>query len=384
MNVPPMASVFPQEIFDQIIDDSWRDAETLRQCALTCHAWLPRSRLNLFSTAVLRRSDQLHKFSRALSSSTEAAALVQELILAPPYKVKPAFINSALIALASKLPRVRKLCLVRPPFAWPDKRGSLSIPLRLVEFITRFSTLTHVVLVDLSFASFLDLVHIVTALPNLTALDCRALDWGDQAMVPHDSPMRQAGSLSLGSLAVTGSWNALHGISMLFRAVNVESLKSLTVDSNAGSSDDFETFLDVLQSYTALETFTIANLYFPWSDNLSAMHETIKCVLGSLSSSSLRRICLDFTQAMGRSRHEIVETATIMSAVAEDSLSASKFAGVEILVRVADKAESESWWVAEMEAAFWGLYTRGVLRVQVCDTWGHHPTEEVRYEDGAV
>jgi hypothetical protein len=45
-----MGPVFPQEIFDCIIDFGHSDTDFLRTCSLVCQAWVPSSRFHLFET----------------------------------------------------------------------------------------------------------------------------------------------------------------------------------------------------------------------------------------------------------------------------------------------------------------------------------------------
>ena len=48
-----MSAVFPQELFDTIIDRHFHDRHTLATCSLVCKAWLPASRYHLFHTIKL-------------------------------------------------------------------------------------------------------------------------------------------------------------------------------------------------------------------------------------------------------------------------------------------------------------------------------------------
>ena len=61
--------LFPQEIFDQIIDQLRENPTALRHCTLTCHAWLHRSSLHLFHL-VRVHNEQIPAFRRALQRSS--------------------------------------------------------------------------------------------------------------------------------------------------------------------------------------------------------------------------------------------------------------------------------------------------------------------------
>ncbi|KAH9927899.1 hypothetical protein B0H21DRAFT_124436 [Amylocystis lapponica] len=52
--VGPPPPQLPPEITDRIMDCLRGDAQTLCSCALTCHAWLPRSQYNIYRMVELR------------------------------------------------------------------------------------------------------------------------------------------------------------------------------------------------------------------------------------------------------------------------------------------------------------------------------------------
>ena len=51
-----MPRIVPNELVDQILNNLQDDQETLKQCCLVAHAWLPRSRFHLFSQTSLFRA----------------------------------------------------------------------------------------------------------------------------------------------------------------------------------------------------------------------------------------------------------------------------------------------------------------------------------------
>ncbi|KAI0634802.1 hypothetical protein C8Q77DRAFT_655349 [Trametes polyzona] len=204
ISMAPIA--FPPEIYDRFIDGQSGDAVALRQCALTSRAWLPRSRCHLYSTVLLRTYAQLFKLSRTLTSNAELPCLVRELILSLPWAGQATIVHSAFTMLSKKLSRLEKLCVVQarsPESSQYINRARLSIPLRTITSIVELAdTLTEIRLLDVALASFADLARLIAALPNVTVLLCKVLEWGDAEGVPQDSPIHEAASLRLDRLAV--------------------------------------------------------------------------------------------------------------------------------------------------------------------------------------
>ncbi|KAI0330025.1 hypothetical protein GY45DRAFT_1303713 [Cubamyces sp. BRFM 1775] len=378
-------STFPQEIYDIIIDKSRRSSSTLLQCALTCRAWFPRSRYNLYHTTILRQGEQLYGFSRTLASSPQIADLVQELVLAPPHYDQPTIVRSAAAVLAYKLPYVRKISIVQPAFTYPDVRGHIEISLRTACYLALFPRLTHLSLIDVALSSYLDFVRVITALPCLTSLECRSILWERQGSIAPNSPMNDSGWLGLERLSITGPWNDMLGLQSLFKVLDPRTLKHLAVDSCAAISDFFDDIDELLPSYTMLETLTFYILH-PHQRNLNAMCSTIQAFLATVSSHRLQCVCLDFTQAFNRARCDLVDAAEAAAPelVAGLSRPGDIFTNVRVEVHVADQAESASWWRAEFETALSELQEQGMLDVVVWEPWGHHPIAELRYEDGSV
>ncbi|KAG5638216.1 hypothetical protein H0H81_001217 [Sphagnurus paluster] len=75
----------PQELVDHIIDHLYDDTLTLNSCSLVCHAWLPTSRLHLFSkislkvTPAVAPSELCKRLHRLLTSSPYIIPYIREL-----------------------------------------------------------------------------------------------------------------------------------------------------------------------------------------------------------------------------------------------------------------------------------------------------------------
>ncbi len=87
----------------------------LGACALTCQDWLPRSRLNLYSSVRLRNARQLYAFLNTIAAHPFLADFVQELVVGrstmTPDNPSERYLPFAHAALVSALRGVRRLHL---------------------------------------------------------------------------------------------------------------------------------------------------------------------------------------------------------------------------------------------------------------------------------
>ncbi|KAI0824551.1 hypothetical protein BC628DRAFT_420059 [Trametes gibbosa] len=232
-----MSLMFPLELHEQIIDALRGDNATLLHCALTCRAWLPRSRYNLYFEVAPQHHAQLTRLTQTLRSSPDFVNLVQELTIPIPI-IRPAtWIDSTCAILAHDLPQVKKVTISHTLFPnaqyYPHTRRIATISRRAAICIAQFTTVTHVILFELELSSFVDLARVVIALrSSLSNLECHGLWWSQVGTIVAGSPMRKTGWLNLESLLVVGTWRGIAGVTMLFGAVNPNSLRRLTLDVN--------------------------------------------------------------------------------------------------------------------------------------------------------
>ena len=179
-----MTSVFPTEIYERIIDfvGEWRRPyRTLRSCSLTCWAWVPRSRLNLFRCISFAStgSEGIHRFARLLDEAAHLQLLIQEVKISMgdhPVGAGPQT-REALeilpILLYGKLPTLRTLRLSA------INRHALPLSLHPSFFpsLAQFRTVTTLVLYHVTFARSADFVRTVASLPRLRTLECGYVEW---------------------------------------------------------------------------------------------------------------------------------------------------------------------------------------------------------------
>ncbi|KAI0754587.1 hypothetical protein C8Q80DRAFT_376110 [Daedaleopsis nitida] len=185
-----MTSVFPIELYEQIIDAvascyprmarPHRD-KTLQSCALTCTAWLPRSRMNLYRSVSFAAAGSagLHRFARLLDSATHLQPLVSEVKLTMgdhPLGAGPETreaIEILPIILCGRLPNIRSLRVS----AMNRNGAPLALHRAFFPCITQFATVTKLVLYNVTFARFSDFAQMILSLGNLQTLDCGQVDW---------------------------------------------------------------------------------------------------------------------------------------------------------------------------------------------------------------
>ena len=79
----PTRISIPLELQEQVIDSLTNDKSALQQCALTCRAWVPRARLQLFRNITLRTRHDAARIAYALAEAGTSN-------IAPRKAVRPA------------------------------------------------------------------------------------------------------------------------------------------------------------------------------------------------------------------------------------------------------------------------------------------------------
>lgn len=104
----------PPELTDRVIDFLQYDLRALATCALTCRAWLPRSRHHMFRQVRLHyRSGQ--SFEALLAKRPELGMQVRELLTTVTRSEhRPTWVDEALPNIVLKLPNVTKVVLKGP------------------------------------------------------------------------------------------------------------------------------------------------------------------------------------------------------------------------------------------------------------------------------
>ncbi|KAI1785428.1 hypothetical protein LXA43DRAFT_847041, partial [Ganoderma leucocontextum] len=100
---------FPVEVQEHVIDRSAVDVLTLRNCALTCRVWLPRSRLHLFSTIRISTQEDIYSFCDLLDAEPDRRMMVRSITMVANVceKRSSCLLETFPVQLLSRLPNLR-------------------------------------------------------------------------------------------------------------------------------------------------------------------------------------------------------------------------------------------------------------------------------------
>ncbi|KAF9813680.1 hypothetical protein IEO21_05451 [Rhodonia placenta] len=167
---PATSPGLPIELFELIIDFCRYDRPTLRACALTCRAWLPRSRYNMFHDVVLHSMKQLGYFSGLVAAEPRFGALVKSLHVAPYRGHGEAYATFPFV-LGDKLSRLEHLSIDLRRDFYPCVHDNF------LASLSCFSTVTSLALRRVQFPSFHDFALLLAAFPKLAHLHCWQVGW---------------------------------------------------------------------------------------------------------------------------------------------------------------------------------------------------------------
>lgn len=169
-HVQTMSAILPPELDDRIIDFLWDDPPSLCNCALTCRAWLPASRYNLYHTIHLSTRRVFWDLVRTAIIATAPPpcfAFVQELYIEMKKNdrcsmaERKVWVNLVPYHFGKYMSNVRLLHFER--LVHPFPRGFYSA-------LSRFSAVTELHLECCSLGPFREFQLLVCALPRLSTL----------------------------------------------------------------------------------------------------------------------------------------------------------------------------------------------------------------------
>lgn len=157
-------SHLPIEVCELIINEClnfiWTDCnKTLRACALTCSAWLPRSQFNLYREVHLWYSESVAQITDTFIARPELAGYVRAFDIS-------LFGSYAPLAQVLSLPMLRKCQRLELNIDWtcfPPKY----VQNCLVPSLTNFTSVVELKFRNRSAASARDFFHVIWAMPQL-------------------------------------------------------------------------------------------------------------------------------------------------------------------------------------------------------------------------
>ncbi|KAI0693689.1 hypothetical protein C8T65DRAFT_585555 [Cerioporus squamosus] len=163
----------PVEICQHIIDALWDDIGTLRQCALACRAWLPRSRLHIFHSITLRERPNVYAFASVMQRERSIEQLVQRIRI--DLEKHTFLLDSFFAVLGHRLPRLRELSLTGNMFPGLFHRH---ITRRTCLHASFMASITSLSLYKVTFLTFGDLARLLDTLTHcLTHLTLDSTSW---------------------------------------------------------------------------------------------------------------------------------------------------------------------------------------------------------------
>ncbi|CCL98819.1 uncharacterized protein FIBRA_00824 [Fibroporia radiculosa] len=190
--------VLPTEVWEQVIDwmpiVSWYRRDLI-SCALTCRAWLPRSRIYLYRKVTLRNARHLRAFVQLLKAEVGLNPCVEELHLEYPlssgHPPTRDFLGLSFpLMLARKLTMIKLLRLSYSGGTWAFRPPVPEFWVAMGEF----KSVTTLYLGKLRFPTWTTFGQLVSSLPNLSVLICENITspldkYTPQAFVP-GSPVK--------------------------------------------------------------------------------------------------------------------------------------------------------------------------------------------------
>lgn len=262
---------FPQELTDYIIDFLWDDRASLLNCCLTCRAWLPASRFQLFCRVNLQSQSTFDYIKGIVLRRLEMRRHlrhIHQLSISPPnnevdWPVGQPWAHLVPYVLAGQIPHLG--CLYMRNFS------SRSLPLHPTFFaqLCRLRSLTWLAFHDSIFPNINVFHRLICSLPFLSTLALDCVSFGSHctlsptAFHKGDTPLR---SLILRNLADPVSVALSQWISTAYRAV----LSELEI---AGIN------LAKLEFLAALERGSHDSLYATVNYEGSSASEWMFCVL---------------------------------------------------------------------------------------------------------
>lgn len=198
------SSVFPTEIYEQIIDSVYNNpyhhlpiaspeemaflkliTSTLYNSALTCRAWLPRSQYCLYRSIRLgpqfstHRHEVFRRLTRSLLACPRTSDHIHMLAIQGSSASEVALETSFPLVMASRLPSLRALTL---------RQTTLLITSLFLGSIRTFPRLVTLVLSNVVFSNFVAFCRFLCAVPALRDLTLWNIIW--QWGVPYEAMIR--------------------------------------------------------------------------------------------------------------------------------------------------------------------------------------------------
>lgn len=165
----------------EVVADAHQWLRTLRCCALTCRAWLPRARFYLFQSVVFTTLGELHRFVAAIPSRLHPGAQHvqgvdsnQRFTSTSVDKSPWRFTHLVPHYLANRLSQVVWLRLCE------DGNKTAAFHRSFLMELSQFHAVKHLTLANYEFALFTDIHRLVASLKGLVTISLAEVHWDER------------------------------------------------------------------------------------------------------------------------------------------------------------------------------------------------------------
>ncbi|PCH33762.1 hypothetical protein WOLCODRAFT_112452 [Wolfiporia cocos MD-104 SS10] len=169
----------PPEISDYILDYLHDDTRSLAACSLTCRDWVPTARYHLFASVTLHSARLCAAFANLVQRSPLIAPYVRELNVSKLSKHAESdslLVERTLRTILTRLEQTHTLSV--------SLLNAQSIAI-MQSSLTRNPSVTELHLQFCEFATFGDVIDLLSAFPELESLALRGVSWGDASLGHH-------------------------------------------------------------------------------------------------------------------------------------------------------------------------------------------------------
>ena len=199
MSFPP---TLPTEIEENIIDQLDSDFSSLRNCALTCRAWVPRCRFLLLRAIRITTRSTSDVLLDYFQERTGMRPLVQSLATAPIPTERTRLLGTYPALLFGILPNLRRW-EIRAPVDGGTDPSLISFHQTTLTHL-RCSPITELHVSSLRFRSHADFICLVSSIRRLRVLECTNLQFsGGKAKPSTAAPPPLRRPLHLSTLQVS-------------------------------------------------------------------------------------------------------------------------------------------------------------------------------------
>ncbi|PIL22878.1 hypothetical protein GSI_15574 [Ganoderma sinense ZZ0214-1] len=237
----PFRATLPVEIEENVIDQLEGDFASLRNCALTCRAWVPRSRTLLLRAVRIATRSSWNDVEDYFEANPDMRPLVQSLATAPIATERTRLLGTYPASLFKTLPNLRRWEIRGPVDAKDDASPKIFFH-RATLTQLRLSPISELHVSTLQFPSQADFVQLLSSIPHLRVLECteiqitKAKGTSSTARLP---PLRRP--LRLSTLQICQGKRADEKIVPCLLELTASSLQNLVVRRAEGSRRSNET-----------------------------------------------------------------------------------------------------------------------------------------------